>query len=144
LPIAWPVSFLIILWFIKGGLGLEETSTNVWNGLLLTLLAAVISITLSFPIGVLLALGRQSTLPVIRWLSILYIEVVRGLPLIGILFFALTMLQFFLPPEFPNLDRVYERSQDLPCLVPLTLQRMFVVVYKPCRADNPKPHALWD
>ncbi|HEY9903887.1 MAG TPA: amino acid ABC transporter permease [Candidatus Sericytochromatia bacterium] len=106
LPIAWPVSFLIILWFIKGGLGLEETSTNVWNGLLLTLLAAAISITLSFPIGVLLALGRQSTLPVIRWLSILYIEVVRGLPLIGILFFALTMLQFFLPPELPNLDRV--------------------------------------
>jgi len=106
LPIAWPVSFLIILWFIKGGLGLEETSTNVWNGLLLTLLAAVISITLSFPIGVLLALGRQSSLPVIRWLSVLYIEVVRGLPLIGILFFALTMLQFFLPPEFPNLDRV--------------------------------------
>jgi general L-amino acid transport system permease protein len=106
LPIAWPVSFLIILWFIKGGLGLEETSTNAWNGLLLTLLAAVISITLSFPIGVLLALGRQSSLPVIRWLSILYIEVVRGLPLIGILFFALTMLQFFLPPEFPNLDRV--------------------------------------
>ncbi len=106
LPIAWPVSFLIILWFIKGGLGLEETSTNVWNGLLLTLLAAAISITLSFPIGVLLALGRQSNLPVIRWLSILYIEVVRGLPLIGILFFALTMLQFFLPPELPNLDRV--------------------------------------
>jgi general L-amino acid transport system permease protein len=106
LPIAWPVSFLIILWFIKGGLGLEETSTNEWNGLLLTLLAAVISITLSFPIGVLLALGRQSSLPVIRWLSVLYIEVVRGLPLIGILFFALTMLQFFLPPEFPNLDRV--------------------------------------
>jgi len=106
LPIAWPVSFVIILWFIKGGLGLEETSTNVWNGLLLTLLAAIISITLSFPIGVLLALGRQSSLPVIRWLSVLYIEVVRGLPLIGILFFALTMLQFFLPPEFPNLDRV--------------------------------------
>jgi len=106
LPIAWPVSFSIILWFIKGGLGLEETSTNEWNGLLLTLLAAVISITLSFPIGVLLALGRQSSLPVIRWLSVLYIEVVRGLPLIGILFFALTMLQFFLPPEFPNLDRV--------------------------------------
>jgi general L-amino acid transport system permease protein len=106
LPIAWPVSFLIILWFIKGGLGLEETSTNVWNGLLLTLLAAVISITLSFPIGVLLALGRQSSLPVIRWLSILYIEVVRGLPLIGILFLAQVMLPLFLPPEFPNLDRV--------------------------------------
>lgn len=106
LPIAWPISFLIVLWLIKGGLGLEETQTTVWNGLLLTLLAAIISITLSFPIGVLLALGRQSSLPVVRWFSILYIEVVRGLPLIGILYFAQVMLPLFLPPEFPNLDRV--------------------------------------
>ncbi len=106
LPVAWPVSFLIVLWFIKGGLGLEDTSTNAWNGLLLTLLAASISITLSFPIGVLLALGRQSSLPVVRWFSILYIEVIRGLPLIGILYFAQVMLPLFLPPEFPNLDRV--------------------------------------
>jgi general L-amino acid transport system permease protein len=97
---------LFILWLIKGGLGLEETSTNVWTGLLLTLLAAVISITLSFPIGVLLALGRQSELPVVRWFSILYIEVIRGLPLLGILFFAQYMLQLFLPPEYPRLDQL--------------------------------------
>ncbi len=106
LPVAWSVSFLIVLWFIKGGLGLEETGTNVWNGLLLTLLTASISIALSFPIGVLLALGRQSTLPIVRGFSILYIEVVRGLPLIGILYFAQVMLPLFLPPELPNLDRV--------------------------------------
>ncbi|MCA1992146.1 MAG: amino acid ABC transporter permease [Coleofasciculus sp. S288] len=108
LPVTWVISFLVILWFIKGGLGLglEETSTNVWNGLLLTLLTAIISITLSFPIGVLLALGRQSTLPVVRWFCILYIEIIRGLPLIGILFFALTMLQLFLPPEYPRLDQM--------------------------------------
>ena len=106
LPLAWPVSFLIVLWFIKGGLGLEETQTNLWGGLLLTLLMAIISITLSFPIGVLLALGRQSPLPVVRWLSILYIEVVRGLPLIGILFLAQVMFPLFLPPEFRQLDRV--------------------------------------
>jgi general L-amino acid transport system permease protein len=106
LPVAWPVSFLIVLWFIKGGLGLEETQTNLWGGLLLTLLMAIISITLSFPIGVLLALGRQSPLPVVRWLSILYIEVVRGLPLIGILFLAQVMFPLFLPPEFRQLDRV--------------------------------------
>jgi general L-amino acid transport system permease protein len=67
---------------------------------------AIISITLSFPIGVLLALGRQSPLPVVRWLSILYIEVVRGLPLIGILFLAQVMFPLFLPPEFRQLDRV--------------------------------------
>jgi general L-amino acid transport system permease protein len=55
---------------------------------------------------VLLALGRQSSLPVVRWFSVFYIEVVRGLPLIGILYFAQVMLSFFLPPEFPNMDRV--------------------------------------
>jgi len=106
LPVAWVVSYFIILWLIKGGFGLEETSTNDWNGLLLTLLAALTSITLSFPIGVLLALGRQSALPVVRWFSILYIELVRGLPLIGILFFAQLMLPLFLPPEYEQMDRV--------------------------------------
>lgn len=105
-PVAWFFSFLIVLYLIKGGLGLEETQTNVWNGLLLTLLTAIVSITLSFPLGVLLALGRQSTLPVVRWFAILYIEVIRGLPLIGVLYFAQVMLPLFLPPELPNQDRV--------------------------------------
>jgi general L-amino acid transport system permease protein len=105
-PAAWVVCFLLVFWLIKGGLGLEGTDTNVWNGLLLTLLMAVISITLSFPIGVLLALGRQSNLPVVRWFSILYIEVIRGLPLIGILFLAQVMFPLFLPPEFRQMDRV--------------------------------------
>ncbi len=106
LTVAWGVSFLIILWLIKGGLGLEEVSTNLWTGLLLTLLTALISIILSFPIGVLLALGRQSELPVLRWFCIFYIEVIRGLPLIGILFLAQVMLPLFLPPEFEQMDRV--------------------------------------
>lgn len=106
LPAAWVISYFINLWLIKGGFGLEETSTNDWNGLLLTLLAALTSIILSFPIGVLLALGRQSALPVVRWFCILYIELVRGLPLIGILFFAQLMLPLFLPPEYERMDRV--------------------------------------
>ncbi|MEW6491831.1 MAG: amino acid ABC transporter permease [Cyanobacteriota bacterium] len=106
LPVAWGISFLIILWLIKGGLGLEEVSTNLWTGLVLTLLTAFISIILSFPIGVLLALGRQSELPVLRWFCIFYIEVIRGLPLIGILFLAQVMLPLFLPPEFERMDRV--------------------------------------
>ena len=106
LPVALPVSFLIVLWLIKGGFGLEETATSQWGGLLLTLLMAIISITLSFPIGVLLALGRQSALPIVRWFSILYIEIVRGLPLVGILFLAQVMFPLFLPPEFRQLDRV--------------------------------------
>ncbi len=106
MPAIWALSFPIILWLIKGGLGLTEVSTNDWGGLVLTLFLAIISIVLSFPLGVLLALGRQSSLPVVKLFSTLYIEIVRGLPLIGILFLGQVMLQLFLPPEYPKLDRV--------------------------------------
>lgn len=105
MPAVWILAFPIVLWLIGGGLGLSEVDTNLWNGLLLTLLMAVTSIVLSFPLGVLLALGRTSPLPVARWFSILYIEVIRGLPLIGILFIAQVMLPLVLPPEI-RLDRV--------------------------------------
>lgn len=106
MPAVWALSFPVILWLIKGGLGLTEVSTNDWGGLVLTLFLAVISIVLSFPLGILLALGRQSSLPVVKLLSTLYIEIIRGLPLIGILFLGQVMLQLFLPPEYPKLDRV--------------------------------------
>lgn len=106
LPAAWGLAIIVNLWLIKGGLGLEPTATSVWSGLLLTLLMATISIVLSFPLGVLLALGRQSKLPVVRAFCIIYIEVIRGLPLIGILFLAQVMLPLFLPPYFRELDRV--------------------------------------
>ncbi|WP_413174968.1 amino acid ABC transporter permease [Anabaena azotica] len=101
----WLLSFAINIWLIGGGFGLQSVSTNLWNGLLLTLLMAIVSIILSFPIGVILALGRTSNLFIIRWFSILYIEIVRGLPLIGILFIAQVMLPLFLPTEL-RLDRL--------------------------------------
>jgi general L-amino acid transport system permease protein len=105
LSLAWLLSFPVILWLIGGGFGLQSVSTNLWNGLLLTLLMAAVSIVLSFPIGVLLALGRTSNLPVVRWFSILYIEIVRGVPLIGILFLAQVMLPLVLSADV-RLDRV--------------------------------------
>jgi general L-amino acid transport system permease protein len=107
------LSFPIILWLIQGGLGLKEVSTNDWGGLMLTLFAASVSIFLSFPLGVLLALGRQSSLPIVRWFCLLYIEIIRGLPLIGILFLGQVMLQFFLPPGTPKLDRVIRAIASL-------------------------------
>ena len=94
----WVLAFPLGLWLIGGGLGLAPVTANEWKGLLLTLLTAALSIALSFPLGVLLALGRQSKLPAIRWVCTLYIEVVRGLPLIAILFLALNMMPLFLPP----------------------------------------------
>ncbi|HYW22129.1 MAG TPA: amino acid ABC transporter permease [Nodularia sp. (in: cyanobacteria)] len=105
LSLAWLLSFPVILWLIGGGFSLQPVSTNLWNGLLLTLLMATVSIVLSFPIGILLALGRTSDLPIVRWFSIFYIEIVRGLPLIGILFLAQVMLPLFLPTEL-RLDRL--------------------------------------
>lgn len=99
LPLLWLLTLFVVLWLLSGGWGLSSIETNVWQGLLLTLLTAVISIGLSFPLGVLLALGRRSSLPVVRALSILYIEVVRGLPLIGILFIAGVMLPLILPSQ---------------------------------------------
>ncbi|NET81627.1 MAG: amino acid ABC transporter permease [Moorea sp. SIO1F2] len=97
LPLAWFIALLIFLWLLGGGLGLKQVSTNQWGGLLLNVLAAVISILICFPLGVLLALGRQSTLPVVRGFSILYIELIRGLPLIAILFIGQVIIPLFLP-----------------------------------------------
>ena len=101
----WFLGFLVISWLLTGGLFLETVKLDDLGGVVLTLLTALVSIVLSFPFGVLLALGRQSNLPVIRWLSIGYIELIRGLPLIGILFMAQVMVPLVLPPDIRP-DRV--------------------------------------
>jgi general L-amino acid transport system permease protein len=98
-----PLSFVLLS-------GIADTpipsiSSNLWGGLLLTVLIAAVGIVLSFPFGVLLALGRRSTLPVVRILSTGYIELIRGVPLVTILFMADVMLPFFLPGEL-RIDRV--------------------------------------
>jgi general L-amino acid transport system permease protein len=93
----WLLTLPLIAWLLLGGLFLTPVALDDLSGLILTLLVAIASIILSFPFGVLLALGRQSELPAIRWLSIGYIELVRGLPLLGILFMAQVMLPLILP-----------------------------------------------
>ena len=105
LPAIWLITFVAFLWLLGGGLGLSEVSKTMWNGLLLTLLMAIAGITLSFPLGIALALGRRSQLPIIRVLSILYIEIVRGLPLIGILFSVQVLLPLILP-NYLEIDSV--------------------------------------
>jgi general L-amino acid transport system permease protein len=105
LAIAWFLSLPISIWLIGGNLGLTAVDVNAWNGLVLTLIVAISGIIFSFPLGVLLALGRQSTLPLIKWFCVFYIEIIRGLPLIGILFMAQVMLPLFLPAGL-EIDRV--------------------------------------
>lgn len=99
------IGFGLAWWLIAGGLGLTVVPTNLWTGLLLTLIVAVASIVLAFPLGILLTVGRQSSLPVWRYGATVYIELVRGLPLIGILFMAQVMLPLVLPGAW-QLDRL--------------------------------------
>jgi general L-amino acid transport system permease protein len=105
ISLAWGLAYLLSLWLVGGSLGLESVSTNDWGGLVLTLIAAVSGIALCFPLGLLMALGRRSALPVVRWLATAYIEVVRGVPLVAFLFMGQVMIPLFLP-EGARPDRV--------------------------------------
>ena len=98
----------LAFWLLYGGLGLEFVETRLWGGFMLTLILSGIGIVFSLPLGILLALGRRSHLPVVNMLCVLLIEFVRGVPLLTILFMANVMLPFFLPPgvEFNVLLRV--------------------------------------
>jgi len=80
--------------------GLPVVDTRFWGGLLVTMVVAVTGIVGSMPIGIALALGRRSTIPLIRFFSITFIELWRGVPLITVLFFATYMLPLFLPGNF--------------------------------------------
>jgi general L-amino acid transport system permease protein len=88
----------IAAWLLLGGLGLEPVGTNKLGGILLTLVVAVTGIAFSLPLGIALALGRRSNLPALRGVCVIFIEFIRGVPLITLLFVASTMLTYFLPP----------------------------------------------
>lgn len=111
LALAWAISFLLTL-LLLGGMRnaalapyLPLVESGRWGGLLLTFLLAIVGIVASFPIGVLLALGRQSSLPVVKALCVVFIETVRGVPLVTLLFMTSILLPLFLPPEV-RIDRV--------------------------------------
>jgi general L-amino acid transport system permease protein len=80
--------------------GLPVVDTRLWGGLLVTLVVSVTGIVASMPVGIALALGRRSTIPLIRVFSVAFIEFWRGVPLITVLFFATYMLPLFLPGNF--------------------------------------------
>lgn len=89
----FPVAAFVLL---VGGFGLERIPTERWGGLIITLVVAVTGIAASLPLGILLALGRRSELPVVRGLSVAFIEFWRGVPLITVLFMAVNLLPLFL------------------------------------------------
>lgn len=94
--IGWILSFPITMIVLRG-FGENAVLTSNWGGVLLTLILAIVGIFASFPLGVFLALCRQSKLPAIRWISTTYIETVRGVPLITILFMGSVLIPIFMP-----------------------------------------------
>ncbi|MDX1608597.1 MAG: amino acid ABC transporter permease [Halofilum sp. (in: g-proteobacteria)] len=99
--------FPIICWFLiaGGAFGLKPVAATEWGGLMLTLTLAYIGILSSLPIGIVLALGRRSSMPVIRGICVVFIEIWRAVPLITVLFMASVMLPLFLP-EGVNFDKL--------------------------------------
>lgn len=99
----YPIAAFVLL--TGGVFGLPVVETNDWGGLLVTLVVAVTGIVASLPLGILLALGRRSELPIVRALCIGFIEIFRGVPLITVLFMASVMLPLFLP-DGVNFDKL--------------------------------------
>jgi general L-amino acid transport system permease protein len=89
------VAFFLL---VGGAFGLAHVETALWGGLLVTLVLSFVGIAVSLPLGILLALGRRSNMPVIKMLCVIFIEMVRGVPLVTVLFMASVMLPLFLPP----------------------------------------------
>jgi general L-amino acid transport system permease protein len=94
----WSVVLAAFFTLMSGGiLGLAKVPTDQWGGLPLTVMLTVISMTCAFPIAVFVALGRKSNMPAIKTLCVIYVELIRGVPLISVLFMASFMFPLFMP-----------------------------------------------
>lgn len=91
----FPIVAFVLL--VGGVFGLQYVETARWGGLMVTLVLSVVGIAVSLPLGILLALGRRSNLPVIKLFSVIFIETIRGVPLVTVLFMASVMFPLFLP-----------------------------------------------
>ena len=102
----WAAALIAIGVLMWGGvLGLPFVSQERWGGLPVTLILATFGLAFGFPLGILVALGRRSKLPAIRSLCVLYVELIRGVPLISLLFMASVMFPLFMPDGF-NIDKL--------------------------------------
>lgn len=100
LAVVWLMTLVASILLMHGGpIGLPPVATEKWSGLPLTLLLASVAVMLAFPLAVLLALGRRSTLPVTRSVCVGFIELMRGVPLVGVLFMAAVLFPLFAPPS---------------------------------------------
>ena len=91
---------IISYWLLSGGYGLTPVPTNLWGGILISLIVASVGIIFSLPFGIFLALGRRSQMPMVKLFSVILIEFVRGVPFITVLFMASNMLPLFVPEQY--------------------------------------------
>ncbi|CAD5256496.1 General L-amino acid transport system permease protein AapM [Bosea sp. 62] len=98
--VLFALAVFVLLNLLANSPGLPRVDTGLWGGMTVTFLIAAVGIVFSLPLGVVLALGRRSKLPIIQLLSVIFIEFVRGVPLITVLFMANTMLPLFVPQEY--------------------------------------------
>ena len=102
----WVVNIIVMGTLMHGGVfGLPVVETSQWSGLPLTLTLSFFGMVAAYPLGVLLALGRRSKMPAIKTMSVIYIEMIRGVPLISLLFMSSVMFPLFLP-EGVTIDKV--------------------------------------
>jgi len=95
---SWIIALVVMGILLKGGiLWLEPVDIERWGGIILTLLLSVFGLTAAYPLGILLSLGRQSEMPVIKTFCVFYIELIRGVPLISLLFMSSVVFPLFLP-----------------------------------------------
>src|ERR1700710_3096175 len=106
LILVWAAALVLIGLLMWGGIfGLAYVSQDRWGGLPVTLILATFGLAFGFPLGILVALGRRSKLPAIRSLCVLYVELIRGVPLISLLFMASVMFPLFMP-DGVNIDKL--------------------------------------
>src|SRR6266849_2964392 len=106
LALIWAGALILIAFLMWGGIfGLSYVSQDRWGGLPVTLILATFGLAFGFPLGIVVALGRRSKLPAIRSLCVLYVELIRGVPLISLLFMASGMFPLFMPDGF-NVDKL--------------------------------------
>ncbi len=99
LALLWAAMLALFFGLMFGGFaGMQHVPTDRWGGLPLTVMLATLSIVLAFPLAVVVALGRRSKMPAIKTICVIYVELIRGVPLISVLFMASFMFPLFMPP----------------------------------------------
>jgi general L-amino acid transport system permease protein len=110
---AWLIGLFTMGVLLMGGLfGLEAVESNNWGGLPLTLLLSVFGLAAAYPVGVVLALGRQSRMPVVKSFCVVYIELIRGVPLISLLFMSSVVFPLFLP-EGVTMNKIFRAQMAI-------------------------------